>query len=225
VTGEPQAGGEAAPPRLFDQDSNQGEAAPSVVRRRTSRPLPSRDSADDAPFMPPAAAVSVPDHSVPAIPAPPPAAPAPMAAMAPVERPDPPPAAIPAAMPAPVRAPILPSTAPTSQLPVVAPLGAGLVEAAPPSTGLPRPIPGPDARRPLVRPVPGRSRPAPKKGKAAKRPTFRGTPRLADRIGWRRLLSFIELVIVVAVLGALVAAVIGAIVGAIVVALQKALNG
>ena len=83
-----------------------------------------------------------------------------------------------------------------------------------------------DLRRPLVRPVPGRGRSAPQPPKTEKRPSFRGTRRLRDRIGiWRKLMSFIELVIVVAVLGALLAAVIGIFIGAIVVALQKALNG
>jgi hypothetical protein len=129
-------------------------------------------------------------------------------------------------MPAPaVAGSALPATAPSAGLPAVDPMAAGVVETASAGTWSPAPGPGPDVRRPLVRPVPGRSRPAARKGKPAKRPTFRSTPRLADRIGWRRLLSFIELVIVVAVLGALVAAVIGAIVGAIVVTLQKALNG
>jgi hypothetical protein len=91
---------------------------------------------------------------------------------------------------------------------------------------MPTAVSGTDLRRPLVRPVPGQGRAAPRTRKTEKRPSFRGSRRLTDRIGiWRRLLSFVELVIVVAVLGALLAAVIGAIIGAVVVALQKALNG
>jgi hypothetical protein len=129
--------------------------------------------------------------------------------------------------------PALPSptgyAGPPSPTPSVAPMGGGTYATAPMDPAAAGPTTAastPALRRPLVRPVPGRGRSSSRRRKTEKRPSFRGFRRLADHIGfWRRLRSLVELVIVVAVLGALVAAVIGAIVGAVVVALQKALNG
>src|SRR5579859_1652910 len=76
---------------------------------------------------------------------------------------------------------------------------------------------------PLLHPVAKMPRQAPR-SRLAKRPKFAG-PRLADRIGfWRQLRSVVELVVVIAFLGALVAGVIAAVITAIVLALQNALG-
>jgi hypothetical protein len=247
MTGEPETGAEAGPPRLFDQDNTSGDAAASGGRRLASRGVGSAHGPSDAtvPVDPSESPAGQPAQ----IPAPRPAAPLPagpstlrlpspdpVLAVDPIPPPDqvaqPPPLSPAISVPAPM--PVMGSIAPTRLLPAVGPGGAGMIEAAAPinrpgaglSTTVPDPVPNPELRRPLVRPVPGRSRSVPGPRKTERRPSFRGSRRLADHIGiWRRLLSFIELVIVVAVLGALLAAVIGAIVGAIVVALQKALNG
>jgi hypothetical protein len=270
MTGEPQAGHEAGPPTLFDQD-DATDPTPTGGRRLAARSVGAALNPID-PVMGPVGPVghveATSDWTVPAPLAMPPAGqpgvdgppayphPSPEPAVA-LDRPRPPPPEPALPVPLPPVAPTAPllagPLASAGLMPAVTPPGARLVEAAPidvatPDTvtslspaigltptiagisptiaGMPPAIVGPDLRRPLVRPVPARGRSGPQPRKTERRPSFRGSRRLADRIGiWRKLLSFIELVIVVAVLGALLAAVIGIFIGAIVVALQKALNG
>jgi hypothetical protein len=252
MTGEPQTGGQPVPPRLFDQDTTPGDAHGSGGRRLASRGVGSAHGPTDTtvptspvnpsetPTGPPVQALST--QTAGPLPAGPSArsvpSPDPVSAVDPFRPSDQvaPPALPTPAIPVPVAVPlpVMGSVAPTRLLPAVGSGGAGMTEARAPiegrSAGLseptPSPVLSPDTRRPLVRPIPGRGRSVSRPRKTEKRPSFRGSRRLGDPIGiWRRLLSFIELVIVVAVLGALLAAVIGAIVGAVVVALQKALNG